>query len=188
MQSNRILYKIIPSPIGGFVAAATERGCCLFEFCDRTPEGKDRARVERRLMGKLEEGESEIIDQVEREVGEYFEGRRAHFTLPLDMHGTPFEREVWSELCRIPYGETRSYGEIAARLGKSGAARAVGRANGSNPIPIIVPCHRVIQEGGSLGGYGGGVWRKRWLLHHERTHRPHNVLEQIPQRELEFIA
>ncbi|WP_328718398.1 methylated-DNA--[protein]-cysteine S-methyltransferase [Streptomyces sp. NBC_00247] len=103
-----------------------------------------------------------------RQLGEYFEGTRTEFDLPLHLEGTPFQRTVWAELQRIPYGETLSYGELAGRLGKPGASRAVGLANGRNPVSIIVPCHRVIGASGSLTGYGGGLDRKQRLLAFER--------------------
>ncbi|MFF4763709.1 methylated-DNA--[protein]-cysteine S-methyltransferase [Streptomyces sp. NPDC001292] len=106
----------------------------------------------------------EAIDQLEA----YFAGGLKEFTVPLRLHGTPFQRSVWDQLRKIPYGETRSYGELAAALGNPGASRAVGLANGKNPIGIIVPCHRVIGTGGSLTGYGGGLPRKRRLLDFER--------------------
>ncbi len=99
-----------------------------------------------------------------RQLGEYFDGGRTSFDLPLSLAGTPFQRSVWAELLKIPYGETRTYGELAEELGKPGASRAVGLANGKNPVGIIVPCHRVIGASGSLTGYGGGLDRKQRLL------------------------
>ena len=164
MESNQIVYKIVSSPIGEFVAGSTTRGCCLFEFNDRGGVRKIMNRIEKRHRLEMVEGSSRFIDQMVSEVREYFEGKRKEFSLPLDLHGTPFELSVWNELLKIPYGETRAYGELAVILGKPGAARAVGRANGANYLPIIVPCHRVIQEDGQLRGYGGGLWRKRYLL------------------------
>jgi methylated-DNA-[protein]-cysteine S-methyltransferase len=101
---------------------------------------------------------------------EYFAGERTEFDLPLAPEGTGFQRKVWSELCAIPYGVTISYGELARRIGQPTAARAVGLANGSNPLPIVVPCHRVIGADGSLTGFGGGIERKRWLLAHEKRY------------------
>jgi methylated-DNA-[protein]-cysteine S-methyltransferase len=98
---------------------------------------------------------------------EYFDGERTEFDLPLAPEGTSFQRKVWNALCEIPYGKTMSYGELARHIGQPGAARAVGLANGSNPLPIVVPCHRVIGADGSLTGFGGGIGRKRWLLSHE---------------------
>ncbi|MFC9948015.1 methylated-DNA--[protein]-cysteine S-methyltransferase [Streptomyces pratensis] len=103
-----------------------------------------------------------------RQLDAYFAGELTEFDLPLDLAGTPFQRSVWAELVRIPYGETRSYGELAEHLGKPGASRAVGLANGKNPVGIIVPCHRVIGASGSLTGYGGGLDRKQRLLAFER--------------------
>jgi len=106
----------------------------------------------------------EVIDQLEM----YFSGGRTTFDLELAAVGTPFQRSVWEALCRIPYGETASYGEVARSIGRPGASRAIGLANGSNPICIIVPCHRVVGSNGSLTGYGGGLERKRFLLDLEK--------------------
>jgi len=103
------------------------------------------------------------------QLAEYFEGVRQSFSLPLAAVGTDFQRRVWAALAVIPFGETRSYGEIANAIGQPGSARAVGLANGQNPISIVVPCHRVIGANGTLTGYGGGLDRKRWLLEHEGT-------------------
>jgi methylated-DNA-[protein]-cysteine S-methyltransferase len=108
------------------------------------------------------------FDHVRAELDEYFAGRRTAFEVPLAMKGTPFQRTVWHALLEIPYGETTSYGELARRVGQPGAARAVGLANGSNPIAVIVPCHRVVGANGKLTGYGGGMDRKRILLDLER--------------------
>src|ERR1035438_2697706 len=102
------------------------------------------------------------------ELGEYFAGARREFTVPLAYPGTAFEREVWTRLLAIPYGETRSYEELARAVGRPGASRAVGTANGRNRIAILIPCHRVVNKNGELGGYGGGLWRKRLLLELEK--------------------
>lgn len=107
----------------------------------------------------------DCIDQLE----DYFEGNRQSFSLQLDPLGTPFQQKVWQEILKIPYGKTTSYHEIANHMGNPKALRAVGGANGSNPISIIVPCHRVIGQDGKLVGYGGGLWRKKWLLEHEHA-------------------
>jgi methylated-DNA-[protein]-cysteine S-methyltransferase len=107
------------------------------------------------------------LPEAVRQLHEYFKGERREFDLPIRMHGTTFQQRVWRELMAIPYGETRSYGEQAKRIGNPNASRAVGLANGRNPIAIIVPCHRVIGADGSLTGFGGGLERKRWLLAHE---------------------
>jgi methylated-DNA-[protein]-cysteine S-methyltransferase len=116
-------------------------------------------------------GREPVIDEAARQLAAWFAGERTAFDLPLRPRGTPFQLAVWEALREIPYGETRSYGEIAARLGRPAAVRAVGAANGRNPISIVVPCHRVVGAGGALTGYAGGVERKRWLLGHEREVR-----------------
>jgi methylated-DNA-[protein]-cysteine S-methyltransferase len=107
-----------------------------------------------------------------RQLAAYFAGELKSFDLALNPHGTPFQRKVWDALVEIPYGETTSYGELARRLGNPNASRAVGLANGTNPIPIIIPCHRVIGSTGKLTGYGGGLETKRWLLDFERNQVP----------------
>ena len=112
---------------------------------------------------------TEVINQLDR----YFAGQRTEFDVPVTLAGTPFQRTVWAALQEIPYGETMSYGRLAERIGRPGAARAVGLANGRNPIGIIVPCHRVVGATGSLTGYGGGLERKQYLLDFEATRRAH---------------
>ena len=112
-------------------------------------------------------GLANVVEQLHA----YFAGVLTDFEIPMDMRGTDFQRRVWAELCEIPYGETISYGELARRVGNPQASRAVGLANGRNPVAIVVPCHRVIGADGSLTGYGGGLSRKVWLLEHEAAHR-----------------
>lgn len=112
---------------------------------------------------------SEADDAAAEQLREYFAGRRTEFDLELEPAGTEFQRKVWQEVHAIPFGETRSYLEIATALGDPNLARAVGAANGANPIPIVIPCHRVVGAGGGLTGYLGGVQRKRWLLEHESS-------------------
>ena len=112
-----------------------------------------------------------LLREVRQQLHAYFDGALRKFDLPLAGEGTKFQRDVWNELCKIPYGVTHTYGELAKRLGNANASRAVGLANGRNPIGIIVPCHRVIGANGSLTGYAGGVGRKQWLLEHERRYR-----------------
>jgi methylated-DNA-[protein]-cysteine S-methyltransferase len=111
------------------------------------------------------------LDQLESELDQYFKILRQKFLVPLDVRGTPFQRAVWDQLLSIPYGETRTYGEIARLVGKPLAVRAIGRANGDNPLAIVIPCHRVIQYDGKLKGYGGGLWRKEYLLALESRHK-----------------
>ena len=118
----------------------------------------------RRRIGPTEPADAPLLGAVERQLGEYFSGERTAFDLPLDTPGSQFQERAWAELKRIPYGETISYGELAARVGVRAGSRAVGRANGANRMAIIIPCHRVIAAGGGLGGYGGGLDAKRSLL------------------------
>lgn len=112
-----------------------------------------------------------LVDQAVKEIKEYFDGNREQFDVPLDLQGTAFQEAVWQELLKIPYGSTASYGDIAKAMGNPKAVRAVGGANHRNPIALIVPCHRVIGSDGSMTGYGSGIWRKEWLLKHERKWR-----------------
>jgi methylated-DNA-[protein]-cysteine S-methyltransferase len=111
-----------------------------------------------------------------KQIDEYFNGKRKEFLLKLDPQGTIFQRTVWLQLEKIPFGAVVSYGEIASIIGKPTACRAVGSANGRNPIAIIIPCHRVVGSDGSLTGYGGGLWRKEWLIKHEKGYLPDNIL------------
>ena len=113
------------------------------------------------------DGDSPVLDEAARQLGEYFAGTRTAFTIPLDLRGTPFQLDAWRRLAEIPYGETVSYAEQARRVGRPRAVRAIGAANGSNPVPIVLPCHRVIGSDGSLTGFGGGLDVKRALLDHE---------------------
>jgi AraC family transcriptional regulator of adaptative response/methylated-DNA-[protein]-cysteine methyltransferase len=158
----------LSTPIGSMFAVADDRGLVLCEFHDRPMLPTQLKRVERICGAEPEEGPHPILDQAQRELDEYFLGRRETFSIPLVLAGSPFQSSVWSQLLQIPFGRTTSYDAIATRLDRPGGARAVGRANGDNRIAIIVPCHRVINADGSLSGYGGGRHRKRWLLAHER--------------------
>lgn len=156
----RTWYDIVDSPIGRIALTGDDRALSGLYLLDA---GERSAAI--RPEWTLREG---LFPAVSAQLAEYFAGTRTSFDLPLAPHGTPFQLAVWAELTRIPYGSTVSYGDIALALGKSlVASRAVGLANGRNPISIIVPCHRVIGADGSLTGYGWGVDRKEWLLRHE---------------------
>ena len=159
-----IVATLVASPLGGLLAAATEQGLCMLEFADRKKLPDQAADLSRWYDRPVIPGTNRHIEQVTRELGEYFGGERQHFDVALDIRGTEFQQRVWQELVRIPYAATISYEELAARIGRPGAQRAVGLANGRNRIPIVVPCHRVIQKNGQLRGYGGGLWRKQFLL------------------------
>jgi methylated-DNA-[protein]-cysteine S-methyltransferase len=165
---------ILPTPIGDMLALSSDEGLCALEF---TGPRQRLTRLERRLARwfpphVVADHDSKIIKRTRRWLREYFAGANADVSdVPLDMRGAAFERQVWNALLQIPPGVTTSYGAIAKGLGSAGASRAVGLANGANPVAIIVPCHRVIGSTGSLTGYGGGLERKTWLIDHERRWR-----------------
>jgi O-6-methylguanine DNA methyltransferase len=164
-----ILYSTtLASPIGSLFLAASENGLVALEF-DFKPEGKGSLRRGLRQCGgskdKIAWRESaERMQPYQTEMEEYFAGQRRHFDFPLDLRGTDFQLACWRALLAIPYGETRTYGDLARSIGKPQAFRAVGMANNRNPIAIVVPCHRVIASDGTLCGYGGGLDVKRKLL------------------------
>jgi AraC family transcriptional regulator of adaptative response/methylated-DNA-[protein]-cysteine methyltransferase len=153
----------LETPIGPLVAGATDEALCLLEYPDRRMMETQLETLRRRLGRPLAPGDSPLFAALRAQLDEYFAGRRRAFDLPLDYPGSPFQRRVWDALRRIPYGQTRTYAELAREIDAPGAARAVGRANGANRLAIVIPCHRVIAAGG-LGGYGGGLWRKLRLL------------------------
>lgn len=148
-------------------AAACDEGVCLLEFADRSLLPTQLKRVARR-WGTPTAGSHPHLEQLEVELAEYFAGARRAFDVPLALAGTPFQERVWRRLREIPYGQAITYDELARRVACPGGQRAVGRANGDNRLAVVVPCHRVIRSGGGLGGYGGGLARKRRLLELER--------------------
>lgn len=158
----------LETPLGPMLAGAAGGGICLLEFVDRRMIETQIARLNKRFQAALVPGRHSHLDRLAEELRGYFDGALREFTVPLDLRGTPFQERVWKALRTIPYGATRSYGEQAKRLGEPSAVRAVARANGDSRIAIVVPCHRVVGADGALAGYGGGLWRKRWLLDHER--------------------
>ena len=161
------------TPVGPMVCAAVEAGVCLLEFSGRRAlpnELRDLQELLDRPLGQEDQAHpgQHWLGALERELAAYFAGSLRKFTIPLVTPGTEFERRVWQELLAIPYAQTRSYGQMAVAVNAPGGARAVGRANGRNRIAIVIPCHRVIEAGGGLRGYGGGLERKRYLLDLER--------------------
>lgn len=158
-----VTLREIDTPIGPMTLGATDDALVLADFSERRMMPAQLATTRRRI-GPTTNGSSPLIDRAARQLHEYLAGERVAFDLPIQLPGSPFQERVWGELLRIPHGETISYGEMARRVGMPAASRAVGRANGSNRIAVIVPCHRVIAAGGSLGGYGGGLPAKRFLL------------------------
>jgi O-6-methylguanine DNA methyltransferase len=162
----------IETPIGTMVAAAVEDGIAVLDFADRRAARAALRDASHRLAATPTSGRSKHLDALESQLHDYFAGTRTTFDLPLARRGTAFEESVWSWLVTIPSGETRSYAEGARQVGRPQAVRAVGRANGRNPLAIVVPCHRVIGSDGDLTGYGGGLWRKRALLDLEASATP----------------
>lgn len=167
-DADCIVATMFESPVGPLLLGATAKSLCLLEFADRraieTQVKVLRSRFERSVVP----GASPILDLAKLELKEYFVGNLKSFRTPIAYPGTPFQECVWNRLLTIPYGETISYERLATDIGRAGAQRAVGTANGANRIAIIIPCHRVVNKDGKLGGYGGGLWRKQILLDLER--------------------
>jgi methylated-DNA-[protein]-cysteine S-methyltransferase len=160
VRAKQYLYKQMDSPVGRLTLAASADGLAAVLWENDRP-----SRVRLHLDGR--DDKHPVLVEAERQLTEYFGGRRRQFALPLDLAGTPFQRRVWAALQTIPFGETRSYGELAREIGEPRAVRAVGAANGRNPVSIVVPCHRVIGATGGLTGFAGGLPTKAWLLNLE---------------------
>jgi AraC family transcriptional regulator of adaptative response/methylated-DNA-[protein]-cysteine methyltransferase len=172
---------VIETPIGRMIAVSSEAGICLLEFLDgrtgpsaaETFARRHGAGTMRGTSARLDRGRANAhLHKLSAELHAYFQGTLRRFASRLDLRGTPFQRAVWNRLARTPYGATLTYAQLAARAGRPSAVRAAGHANGRNPVSIVVPCHRVVGTDGALHGYGGGLWRKRWLLELERGEAP----------------
>jgi O-6-methylguanine DNA methyltransferase len=155
------------SPVGPLVLGARQHTLCLLHFADREQLDADLQRA-RKTYGGNDAAARDLLATLRAELTAYFAGTLREFSVPVAPGGSSFQQQVWGALCEIPYGQTRSYLDIALRVGDAGATRAVGAANGANPIAIVIPCHRVVNANGDLGGYGGGLWRKRILLDLEK--------------------
>ena len=179
IEPMRLSRSTVDTPIGPMLALASEAALCALEFFspDRLP--RLEARLDRWFAPyQVEDRSNGVIDRARTWLRLYFGGASADVgQIALDLRGAPFERRVWAALTAIPPGETTTYGTVARRVGSDGASRAVGLANGANPIAILVPCHRVIGANGTLTGYGGGLDRKRWLLDHELRWRGEFTLQ-----------
>lgn len=140
------------TPLGKMIATLDEGVLCRLDFADANSDGR----------------KTELALSIEQELKDYFLGLRKQFKTPIKMRGTPFQIEVWKELQKIPFGVTCSYSDIAEAIQRPAAVRAVANAIGANPLSILIPCHRVLRKGGALGGYAGGLHRKKWLLNHEK--------------------
>jgi AraC family transcriptional regulator of adaptative response/methylated-DNA-[protein]-cysteine methyltransferase len=158
----------LDTPLGPMLAIGDEKALYLLEFVDRRGLEREIERLRRKTKSAIIPGHTKPIHSIERELNLYFKGQLREFKTTLCLLGSPFQKHVWAELVKIPPGETRSYSEIAKAIGRPTAFRAVAQANGANQFAILIPCHRVINTNGELGGYGGGLTRKEWLINHER--------------------
>jgi O-6-methylguanine DNA methyltransferase len=168
----------LDTPVGPMLAIADDTHLHALEFHDERVPLAELSGRKRRRRAALVSGRTTPIEQIAAELAEYFAGRSGEFRTPLALAGSAFERAVWAELVEVPLGETCSYGDIARKVATMEAVRAVAQANGANPIPIVVPCHRCIGSDGSLTGFGGGLWRKRWLLGHESRMKPFGLFAE----------
>lgn len=166
-ENERLHTARFMTPLGQMVAVADSRSVYLLQFADRPDLAKLIAWLEKKTGLPIVPGRTKAIDSLEKELALYFAGKRTTISTPVALLGTSFQLRVWKALQEIPSQDTRSYAEIAKKVGRPTAYRAVGGAIGANPVLIIIPCHRVIESSGGLGGYGGGKERKRWLLNHE---------------------
>lgn len=171
--SDSVQKKLIPlrwmsTPLGPMYAAADDDGLCMLEFHDRKALPNQVNLLQRRLKARFIAGDHPLFDDLQQQLDDYFQQRRRHFDIPLNLCGSEFQRQAWQALQDIPYGQSVNYQQQAAAMGKSAAVRAVASANAKNPVAILVPCHRVIAKSGELAGYAGGIWRKRFLLNLEQ--------------------
>lgn len=167
---NTIKITHYDTPAGQLIIGSIDNEICLCDWMLEKRRKRIDHRIQKNLLAKYEDGSSPMIEKCISQLNEYFTGQRTSFDIPVRFSGTNFQNKVWSALMEIPFGETTSYGALAARIGMPTAVRAVANANASNPISILVPCHRVIGSDGSLTGYGGGLEAKRILLALEKKH------------------
>jgi AraC family transcriptional regulator of adaptative response/methylated-DNA-[protein]-cysteine methyltransferase len=167
-QANILKAAWLDTRLGPMIAIADENALYLLEFVDRRGLEREVERLRQRTKSAIIPGHTPPIHSIERELQLYLDGKLKEFNIPLSFLGSSFQKQVWQALKKIPYGKTCSYADIAKAIGKPSACRAVARANGANQMALIVPCHRVINTSGELGGYGGGLARKQWLINHEK--------------------
>ena len=169
-SKNRSLVNItrLSTPLGQMYAGASEQGLCLLEFIDRKMIDDQIAQLQKQLRARFVTGVNQHLTALETQLAEYFAGKRRKFDIPLDVRGSEFQQKAWQALQQIPYGDTRSYQQQAVAIGNEKAVRAIASANAKNRISIVIPCHRVIAKDGGLAGFGGGVWRKKYLLDLEK--------------------
>lgn len=170
-QHHKILKASwIDTVLGPMIAISDDAGLYLLEFVDKRGLEAEIQRLKLKTKAAIIPGHTQPIKSITLELKAYFNGDLKNFTSPVHLLGTPFQRLVWEELLRIPYGQTKSYASQAQAVGKPTAYRAVANANGANQLTLIIPCHRIINSNGDLGGYGGGMMRKKWLIDHEKNH------------------
>jgi O-6-methylguanine DNA methyltransferase len=165
--ARAVVTTLINTPLGPMLAGATDEGVCLAEFADRPMVPTQLETLRRRLRRPIVAGSHAHLDRLRTELAEYFAGTRRAFDVPVVAPGSAFQQRTWAELRRLAPGTTVSYEELAERVGRPHSQRAVGTANGANRIAVVIPCHRVVRKSGETGNYGGGRWRKEWLLAHE---------------------
>ncbi len=168
----KLCHTTFDTPLGSMLAIADEDALYLLEFVEKRGLGREVERL--RAKFDIITGVTHPITSIEAELQAYFNGRLQQFKTPIRLFGSPFQKLVWQELMNIPYGETGSYATQAQAIGKQTAYRAVANANGANQLAIIIPCHRIINSNGDLGGYGGGIERKQWLIDHEKLIKSQN--------------
>ncbi len=161
--------KMVQSPVGDILIIVNKDKLCLLEFVQRKNLRDNLINLSLKTDCPIVWSDNSLIKKIENALGKYFQGKENQFDLPIETNGTPFQKKVWQEIQKIPYGQTTSYAEIAISIGFTSAHRAVANAVGKNQLAIIVPCHRVINKSGKLGGYAGGIDRKEWLLSHEKS-------------------
>jgi len=170
-QSSPLKSKWIDTPLGPMIAIADDTSLYLLEFSERRGLEKELQKLYAKIQPTIEPGETPALSLIEKELKLYFEGSLKTFQSSFYLMGTPFQKQAWDALCKVPYGETRSYGQQAKNIGNPLGHRAVANANGMNQLAIIIPCHRIIRTNGDIGGYGGGINRKKRLIEHEEKNR-----------------
>jgi AraC family transcriptional regulator of adaptative response/methylated-DNA-[protein]-cysteine methyltransferase len=169
LENGKILKaRWLDTRLGPMIAISDDNALYLLEFVDRRGLEREVERLRKKTKSAIIPGDTDPIRLIEKELGLYFDGKLQEFKTPLFFLGSPFQKQVWDVLKRIPYGKTCAYLDIAKSVGKPSAFRAVAQANGANQIALVIPCHRVINTNGDLGGYGGGLTRKKWLITHEK--------------------
>lgn len=179
MKKSNLVFKEVKTPIGDMVFGSSDKGLCLLDFKYRKSFPRILKRIKEYFGDNITYGTSKYIELAEKELDQYFKGDLKVFTVPLDIRGSEFQLKVWDALLKIKYGKTNSYLEIAKKIGRPEAVRAIANANGQNGIAVIIPCHRVIGSDGSLTGYGGGIAIKKKLIRLESKNGRNKITDYI---------